>query len=80
VRENTQQRQQTLQSKWLADFSWLLLDSDIVSYCNINRKYFDFADRKSLIKILISIKFILINLGNGFNHQTTLVVSMGMGR
>ena len=49
--EKHQQRQQTLQSKWLADFSWLLLDSDIVSYCNIYRKYFDFADRKSLMFI-----------------------------
>ena len=28
-----------------------------------------------LKKILISIKFILINLGNGFIHQTVLVVS-----
>jgi hypothetical protein len=38
--------------------------------------YFILASKK----ILISIKFILINLGNGFNHQTALVVSMGMGR
>ena len=50
-KKNTQQRQRTVQSKWLADFSWLLLDSDIVSYCNIYRKYFNFADRKSLMFI-----------------------------
>jgi hypothetical protein len=50
-RKNTQQWQRTVQSKWLVDFSWLLLDSDIVSYCNIYRKYFDLADRKSLMFI-----------------------------
>jgi hypothetical protein len=37
--------------KTLADFSWLLLNSDIVSYCNIYKKNFDFADRKSLMFI-----------------------------
>jgi hypothetical protein len=41
-----------VQVSWLADFSWLLLDSDIVSYCNIYRKYFDFADQKSLMFII----------------------------
>ena len=52
MRKNTQ-RQQTVQSKWLADFSLLLLDSDgpSVSYCNICRKYSDFADQKSLMFI-----------------------------
>ena len=43
----------TIQSKWLADFSLLLLDSDrpSVSYCNICRKDSDFADQKSLMFI-----------------------------
>ena len=50
-RTNTQQWQWTVQSKWLVNFSWLLLDSDIVSYCNIYRKYFDLADQKSLMFI-----------------------------
>jgi hypothetical protein len=73
LRKNTER---TVQSKWLADFSCLLLDSDSVSYCNIWRKYSNFADKKSLMKkILISIKFILINLGNGFIHQTSHVFS-----
>ena len=48
LRKNTQR---TVQSKWLADFSMLLLDSDSVSYCNICRKYSDFADQKSLMFI-----------------------------
>ena len=43
-------RKNTVQSKLLADFSLLLLDSD-VSYCNICRKYSDFADQKSLMFI-----------------------------
>ena len=37
--------------KWLADFSCLLLDSGSVLYCNICRKYSDFADKKSLMFI-----------------------------
>ena len=37
--------------KWLADFSYLLLDSDSVSYWNICRIYSDFADKKSLMFI-----------------------------
>jgi hypothetical protein len=48
VRKNTQR---TVQSKWLADFSCLLLYSDSVSYCNICRKYSDFTDKKSLMFI-----------------------------
>ena len=52
MRKNTQrQRQRTVQSKWLADFSCLLLDFDSVSYYNICRKYSDFADLKSLMFI-----------------------------
>ena len=40
-----------VQSKWLAEFSCLLLDSDSVSYCNIYRKYSDFVYKKSLMFI-----------------------------
>ena len=49
----TLQRQRTVQSKWLTHFLLLLVDSDrpTVSYCNICRKYSDFADQKSLMFI-----------------------------
>jgi hypothetical protein len=42
----------SVQVKWVADFSWLLLDADSISYCNICRKYSDFADQKSLMFIV----------------------------
>jgi hypothetical protein len=51
LRKNTQTANGTVQSKWLVDFLFLMLDSDSVSYCNIGRKCSDFADQKSLMFI-----------------------------
>ena len=50
-RKRTHNLTMNVQSKWLAEFSCLLLDSDSVSYCNIYRKYSDFVYKKSLMFI-----------------------------
>jgi hypothetical protein len=40
-------RQQTFQSKFIADFCQLRLDADSVSYRHIWKRYPDIADQKS---------------------------------